>query len=346
MNLKQILLTICILLFANLLNIYAQANKERAKKLAQDGMTYINMQNNDKAIIKLKEAIKLDPETLTYPYELALAYYSKENYGKAIQILDSLRHQPKVTDQVFQLLGNCYDYLANRDKAREIYNFGLNSFPKSGRLYMELGIIDMEEDHKKSGLNNWIKGTKVDPNYANLHYRLTKYYYKENHKVMALVSGETFLNLTRNDNKFKEISIMLYDIFQEALCKDDTCTKIFRFVDKKEKNYLYFEVAYEMALNQVAQNLSIQKSISIPDFIELKRLLIETWYSEKYNERYSNELFDFNKKIIESNNYEVYYYWMISAAKHKEFAIWLQTHKNEVQKYSEWLVENHFKFDE
>lgn len=339
---KLIIFAIIIL---SSIQIYAQNNIEQAKTLGTQAIKLINEKKATEAIELLQKAQKLDPKSIFYPYEIAVAYYDKEKFPEAIKILDSLRRHPEANEQVYQLLGNCFDYLAKREDARDIYHEGLTRFPKSGRLYMELGILEIEEEKIKEGMMFWVQGTRVQPNYDNLHYRLAKQYFKDSMDIFALVSAETYLNLTNNDTKFDEISKLCFEIYHNAITKKDSTGYVFSF-KKNHKETTYFEMAFEMMLNRAAKNIDISDGLSLEELYLLRKEFFNLWFKEDTYKRYPNFLYNYIDNVIQVGHFETYNYWIFSSADINNFQIWLESNANSAREYLKWREANMFKFDE
>ncbi len=340
---KKLLIFAIILL--STVQIYSQNKIEQAKTLGNQAVKLINEKKSPEALELLKKAQKLDPKSIFYPYEMAVAYYDKEKFPEAMKILDSLKRHPQVNEQVYQLLGNCYDYLAKRTEARDVYDEGLARFPNSGRLYMELGIISIEEDKVKEGLNEWAQGTRVQPNFDNLHYRLAKQYYKDSMDVFALVSGETFLNLTNNENKILEISKMCFDIYNKAIIKNDSAKYVFSF-RKHTNETTYFEMAFEIIFNNAAKNIDLSDGLSLEELYILRTEFFKIWYKEDTHKRYANFLYDYINKVIQDGQFETYNYWIFSNGDPSGFQKWLESNTTTAREYLKWREANMFKFDE
>src|SRR4051812_34208800 len=105
--------------------VAAQTNKETALSKATEAIKLVDDGKFDDGIKLLEEAQKLDPDNYNYPYEIAYARYSKEDYKGAIDILEKITDYKDVNDRLYQLLGNSYDILGKSDKAFEVYDRGL-----------------------------------------------------------------------------------------------------------------------------------------------------------------------------------------------------------------------------
>lgn len=344
---KKIIILMLLLLIT--LPVFAQsstspADKEKAIQLAKQAIELINQKQTEEAVKLLQEAQKLDSSNITYPYEIAVAYYDVERYSDVSRILEALLSHPDCNDRVYQLLGNSLDFLGNRDRASAIYLMGIKKFPNSGRLYMEMGIMEMQQENEIDAMKNWAQGTIVDPNFANLHYRIAHYYYDKKRYLLALVSAESFLNLTNSGSKFEEISKMIYDIYTSHLCKQEGCVKKFDFNLRDMTDVLYFEIAYEDILNEAAKDIVQGDSLSLDDMARLRMRFIEYWYEQKANEKYPNELFDYFKKLLDNNFFDIYNYWILGYGNPEECGAWMQLQYDRVEEFARWQLTNSFNF--
>ena len=123
---------------------FGQTNKETALQKAKEAVKLEDEEGKyDEAIKLFDEAQKLDPENISYPYEMAYAYNGKKEYKKASDILEKLLNHKSVHALVYQSLGNAYDYQGKADKALETYEKGAKKFPNSGELYLEMGNMKL-----------------------------------------------------------------------------------------------------------------------------------------------------------------------------------------------------------
>ena len=109
----------------------------------QKGVQAVKLEDEgkfDDALLLLADAQKLDPDNITYPYEVTYCYYNQKQYQKVIDILEKLKDRPDTFDRLYELLGNSYDSMNQSDKAIAIYEEGLKKFPNSGVLYLERGV--------------------------------------------------------------------------------------------------------------------------------------------------------------------------------------------------------------
>jgi Flp pilus assembly protein TadD len=344
---KFIILSFLLVLSSDLYAQVTQENKEKASQLAKQAINHINNSQTQKAVQLLKQAQQLDNESILYPYEIAVAYYEAERYDDAARVLDSLIKHPHCDDQVYQLLGNSLDFLGNKEKANLIYNLGLKKFPHSGRLYMELGAIESQNENYEESMSYWAEGTQMAPNYAPLHYRIADQYNIQNRPILSLISLEVFLNLSSNQAHFSDGSAYLFDIFNSCICKLDTCHNTFDFkLTDRNTNYLYFEYEYNELMNQIAKDLKIGSTIKLEHIAAIRKGFISAWFAKGNHKKYPNPIFTFQKELIDNGVYDVYTYWLFSEGAPDETGKWMASHQEELQKFIQWQQTNRFKFDE
>ncbi len=329
------------LLFAQVSN----ANKNKAKQLTKQAIECINNSQTQKAVNLLKEAQKLDDISILYPYEIAVAYYEAERYDDAIIVLDSLIKHPQCDDQVYQLLGNSLDYIGNKEKANLIYNLGLKKFPHSGRLYMELGAIEAQNENFDESMIYWAEGTQMAPNFAPLHYRIADQYFIQERPILSLISMEVFLNLSNNQSHFADGSAYIFDIIEDCICKLDSCDYPFDFkLSNRNKTYLNFEYEYAELIEIIANDMGIKKSLNLAQIVKLRKEFIKAWYAKGNQEKYPNPIFTYQKELLDNGIFDVYSYWIFSEGAPEETGKWMSAHQEDLKKFIQFQQSNRFKF--
>ena len=347
---KNIIAIILILTIGIVSSLYAEVsaeNKKKAQALTKEAIEHINNQKTKKAVDLLKEAQSLDDESITYPYEIAVAYYDAERYIDAVRVLDSLLRHPQCNDRIYQLLGNSLDFLGNKEKANVIYFTGLKKFPNSGRLYMELGSMEVQQENYEEALKFWSKGTQVDPNFPNLYYYISQAYNALDRNVLALLTAEIYLNLTNNQQKYAEVSKFIFDIYKENICKEDSCSNRFTLLPPKAPNLLIFEIEYEEFTNISANEIDITyKNISIAKLTELRTLVLQKWIANNNHITYPNTITDYQKEALDEGVFDIYSYWILAYANEEEVKKLMQHKAAKAEKMVNWQSKNRFKFEE
>jgi tetratricopeptide (TPR) repeat protein len=158
------------------------------------------------AIRFLEQCRKLDQNNYFFPYEMGYAYYELKNYNKTRELLEPLILRKDINEMVFQLLGNTYDMLGKKEKAIQTYRSGIKRFPQSGRLYVELGILEFNRKNISDALYYFEKGIKAEPDYPSSYFHSAQIYLRSDLKVWGLIYGEMFMNLERTTDRNQEMS--------------------------------------------------------------------------------------------------------------------------------------------
>lgn len=328
-------------------------NINQAEAFYKTGIELLNNGENDKAIEFFEKAHKLKPDVLDYVYEIALAHYNMKDYEKAIEILDTLRNHKDVNDQVYQLLGNSLHFIENSDKALEVYDEGLQKFPNSGRLYMEYGLALVGKKRVREVIGYWEKGIEVEPAYENNYYYLAKYFSRTGEKIWTVLYSEIYLNIAKNFKRRDEISKLLYETYNSGLfSSDDSLYKVtfseVRIVSQNlDESRIPFQMAFQNTMLESSKPYALMKTISLPirELIKIRENFLRIWFNKNYNTLFPNVVFDFQKKILDSGNFEAYNYWLFDVADKEEFNDWQKQNQKKFNSFLKLLVKSPLKPD-
>jgi len=126
---KNFILTITLITIC--FTAIAQTNKEKALIKVREAIKLMDNGSIDGSIAILEECEKLDPENYLYPYEKAFAYLKKKEYDKSIKILKKTLKYKNINDQVYRMLGNAYSFAGKKKKAIKTYEQGMKKFPNA-----------------------------------------------------------------------------------------------------------------------------------------------------------------------------------------------------------------------
>jgi Tfp pilus assembly protein PilF len=329
--------------------------KSAYDSLLLEGIKKINEQKLNDAVNLLNQAIAIDPTKWEVHYEKALAYYQAKEFDSTIAILEPFKDSEEVNDNFYQILGGSYDIKKEPDKALEIYQKGLKRFPNSGKLYMEMGIHYVEEMNGLQAVAYWHKGVDVEPTYENNYYWLARYLFFNYEFVWTIMYGELFMNLSDAPLRLDDISTFINDAFTEGFySKVDSLTTQIQFTrinikakNLKEREDLPFELAYQIVMKEAADSLLPKKkeNLTIQDIYKIRKSFIDIWYRDNWNKRYSNPLFDLQKKMIDNNIFETYHYWLLNSVRKMESERWLRDNKKKLEDFGNFMVKNKLKIN-
>ncbi len=333
-----------LLLFAGQIAM-GQTNQVKALAKGQEAIELMEKGKLDESIKLLEEAQKLDPDRFDFPYEMAYAYYAKEDYKEAMKILEKNKTHKDATDNLYQLLGNCYDILGKTEKAFETYDAGLKIFPNSGKIYLEKGNIYWAKEEYGKALQFYEKGIEVEPKFPSNYYRASRIYCGSSEEVWGMIYGELFMNLERNSKRTSEISKLLYDTYKKAIVITNDTSFSVSFskqttmnTDQLSKMKLPYGIGvYEPTI--IYSMLSV-KTIDLNSLDIVRSEFIENYIKLGHDKTYPNVLFAFQKKIKDAGHIEAYNYWILMKGEEESFANWKLANKNKWDGFAKWFNEN------
>ena len=325
----------------------AQTNEQIALEKGKEAIKLMDDGYIDKSIELLEEAQKLDPEKFTYPYEIAYAYYMKEEYKTAIKTLEKTEKYKNINDLLYQLMGNSYDMLGNSKEAIKTYEKGLKKFPNSGRLYLELGVTLLKKGESNTALSYFEKGINVAPSFPSNYYWASKLFCDSDEEVWGLIYGELFMNLERNSKRTVEISKLLFDTYKnEIKFKNDSSISVSfsknNVIDINNIKMPFGVGIYEPTL---LMSLLSVKEINIGSLNIIRSNFVDNYFKQGYDKRYPNVLFTYQKKVKDAGHMEAYNYWILMKGDNYEFMNWQLADKDKWEAFIEWFSANPLQLD-
>lgn len=346
-------LLISAILVMNITMISGQT-KEDIDKAAELGKQAVQLMDNgefEESLQLLQEAKSLDPENISYPYEVAYAHYMMKDFETAIGLMKKLIDHPQVYDQIYQFLGNMHDITGNPDKAIEIYHQGMKKFPKSGKCYLEAGIVEIRREDYDKAVEYWENGILVDPYYSSNYYWLAKTFAMTDEKIWTLIYGEMFMNMEPGSSRTEEISKLIYKTYQEGVKKNSDSTFSINYTKKGfhielsgkkdlkkiKRSGLPFEGSFDVVFTMAA--VSHLDPFDPTGIVKARTNFIGIWM-DKHDKNYPHPLFQFHQSILEAGHFETYSYWLISRADHEFFDTWYDNNEEEFNAFAEWFKAN------
>lgn len=331
--------------------IYAQ-DKDLAYAIANRAVKLEDEGNADSAIILLRQADHILPNNADINYEIGYYYFNIKNYAEALKTFNKVKGMPGgKTFQLYQIMGNCHDYLGDSAMAISTYNEGIEAFPKAGCLYLEIGNVHTLHKNYGLALDYYEKGIETEPKYPSNYYRAAQVWSWTTSPVWAMLYGEIFMNLERGTARTEDMSKWLAETYTENIkikSKDSASVTFHKWVIKlenkkdvknlKKGNFtMPFGSAYEQCLM-----LSIigMDTMTYEHMCTMRSNFINTWYQMGNDKKYPNVLFEYQHTIKEKGHLDAYNHWVLSQSDPQAFAQWTEAHEKEWNSFLEWFKDN------
>ncbi|MRG46829.1 tetratricopeptide repeat protein [Chitinophaga sp. SYP-B3965] len=346
--LKKIL-SLCIMVTTTLVTTAQTTGREQAQAKKDKAIQLMDEGKIEPSIALLEEAIKLDPDDLTYPYEIGYAKYLAKDYAATIEIMKKLVKKKYAFPGVYQLLGNCYDMTGDADKAIDTYEKGLKEFPDAGNLYLEMGVMQMAKKDYAKAIGYFEGGVKAAPKHSSNYYWLGKLFCNSDTQVWGMLYGEIFMNIERGSKRTAEMSKLLYLTYKNSIqFKDTVKTVAFNklnivVTDLKDlkgaaelmKSYGTF--VYEFL---ILEAITPENHIDLASLSRIRESFLQGYYQKGHAEKYPNLLFEYQQKVKQNGYLEAYNYWLLSQGNAEEFEIWKGANKTKWEDFIRWFQQN------
>jgi tetratricopeptide (TPR) repeat protein len=348
---KQIKLIALFVLLFSAPAVYSQSNSEKAREMKNNAVKLMDEGQIDESIKILKEAQKLDPDNFNVMYETAFAYVLKKDYKEAVKILEKNVDHKEVTDQLYQLLGNSYDYWEKPEKAIEAYDAGLKKFPNSGKLYLEKGNVYLIKKDYNKAVPLYEKGIEVDPEFPSNYYRLALLFCNSQERVWGLLYGELFLNLEHGSKRFYEVSELLYATYKDGIKINGDSSKIsfcknmaMNIEDLSSKKPMKFPFCMPFEQSFAVATIGV-KTVDVNSLNTLRTNFLSNWYQFKHDKTYPNVLYEYQEKVRAAGHLEAYNHYILAGADETSFKEWATANKEKLTNFINWYKENQITLD-
>ncbi|MCW3075367.1 MAG: tetratricopeptide domain protein [Flaviaesturariibacter sp.] len=320
-----------VLLFSFALLSLAAFSQEQTP--GETARAFMRSGDFDNAVLVLTRALQTDKSNLDLQKDLALSFYYKRDYVKALDVVNTIMDGDAADVQSYQIAGNVYKALEEVKDAEKSYKKGLKKFPNSGALHSEYGeLLWAKKD--VDAIEQWEKGIKVDPSYAGNYYNAALFYYYTKDKVWSLVYGEAFINMESLTEQAASMKGLLLTAYKEKLFADADMLK-----DQAKPSA--FERAFLETMGKQSSLLTRGLSIDVLTMIRTRFLL--DW-SKTYAAKFPSKLFDYQLQLVREGMYEAYNQWLFSNPENlPAYDNWTKTHPEAYTKFNTFQKSRIFK---
>lgn len=312
------------------LQITAQPAEQTAQETAR---SFMRSGDFDNAVLVLNRALQNDKGNLDLQKDLALSFYYKRDYAKALEVVETMLDRNDADIAVYQIGGNVYKALEAVKDAEKMYKKALKKFPKSGALYSEYGEL-LWAKKESEAIQFWEKGIKEDPSYAGNYYNAALYYHSTKDKVWSLIYGEVFVNMESLTERAAAMKGLLLEGYKEKLFADADVTT---GAERRSE----FAKAYLQTMGKQTSLLS--RGVNADILTAIRTRFILDWY-KSYGSRFPFRLFDYHQQLIREGMFEAYNQWLFGTVENlPAYDIWTKTHTESHTKFTAFQKNRVFK---
>ncbi|MDB5196199.1 MAG: tetratricopeptide domain protein [Flaviaesturariibacter sp.] len=322
-----------VLLFSAALLATASFAQEQTPQ--QTARTFMMAGDFDNAVLVLTRALQSDKGNLEMQKDLALSFYYKRDYAKALDVVKMLMDNDQADVASYQVAGNVYKALEEVKDAEKVYKKGIKKFPNSGALYSEYGeLLWAKKD--AGAIDQWEKGIRLDPSYAGNYYNAALHYYYGKDKTWSLIYGEIFINMESLTERATMMKDLLLSGYKEKLFADADM-----LANQEKKTTTDFAKAFLETMSKQSSLLSRGMNVDVLTMIRTRFIL--DW-SKTYAAKFPFKLFDYQQQLIREGMFDAYNQWLFSTTQNlPAYETWSKTHAEAFAKFNTFQRSRIFK---
>ena len=290
---------------------------QTADQLHETAKSFMKQGDYANAILVLNRSLQKAPEDMDVAKDLAMSYYFQKNNVKALEIIKPVLESNNADDQCFQIAGNIYKQLDQRNELEKLYKKGIKKFPESGPLYNELGEV-VFTNNKLDAIKNWEKGIQADPGYSKNYFNAARYYFFTTDKVWSIIYGEMFVNMEPTGPNTPEMKQIILDSYKKLFTEAD--------LEKNNKDKNNFVKEYLQTMNKQAGVSNAGINGEVLSMIRV-RFIID-WFAATTKPAF--KLFSLHQQLLKEGLFEAYNQWLFGATENlSAYENWVKTHAAE-----------------
>ncbi len=347
MNLRRPSFLVICILCATVVHsqVYADRSGSNEDPELKQAMKDFDEKKYESALRRLDKLVKKDPRNSDLKYEQALALALLKKEDSAVHILRGIASSDQAKDSYYQLLANCYSELDDTVKAREVLLEGSKRFPESGKMYLELGLLQLQQHHVEEALDQFEEGIQVDPAYSSNYYWAARSYAPGNEKIWTVLYGELLMNVDPNPTHVTIISELLYAAHNSVYDQFKTSRAMVYSktqhgsADASQAQKESFEEVFDRLMTRGAEPLKYFKDFEIPvaSIDTMQTVFVKEWYAGGYDKTFPNPMIERHKLLLDQGMHTAYTFYLMQFAKPIEFKAYYESHKHEYAALVRWL---------
>ena len=338
--------------------------------LLRAGIRQIDDGQFEEAWETLETGRKKYSEHTVFQYEQAYLRTAQKRYKEAVELMEEIIDAPDSYDKYYQMLGNAYDLSGDAEKAIRTYTKGLEKYPESGVLHLELGVMSAQKEEYDQALEFWEKGLTYQPDFSSNYFHAARMFMLTTERGWGQLYGEIFLNMEPGSQRASAMRGMLWQSYNEAvtLSSEEVPEKekeerveskmSFSYEFFKDVTILFDPETEEMMLpfsffftkaGAVAGTAAFltAEPITVAGVHTFRSVFLDQWYQDTIaSEHFSIPLYDYQRRLKEAGLLEAYdHYLFFCEETADEVKAWFGEHPGKIDELAEWMTANPYPTD-
>lgn len=306
------------------------------------GITYHDDGEYDKAIETYKKALALEPYSALACYEIALTYFTKGDHEEAITYADRiLKKKGDYMIPAYLIKGSALDVMGRTKESIKLFEKAIKKETENYLLYYNLALnyfnINQLDDAEK-----WvIKAIETNSKHPTSHLLLANINSRKGKKVPTLLAAHYFLLLEPTTKRSLEALNLVYTAYGKGVTRDPDNPNNINISLSMPKKESQFDTA-EFTLSLIAaSNISEEN----------KDKSVQELFIDNTNSIFSilGELNEGNSKDIWSTFYVPFFYDLaesehlesycnyITQASSEEAKLWVEENTEKINALNNWI---------
>ena len=313
---------------------------ENARQSLESAIRSVDEGHIDVGISMLEALLTLYPDNYIVRYELAYAHLHNDDYEKTLEASLPLLTHPDANTSAYSIVGSCYDYLGQSDKALETYTLGLERFPKSGLLHVEKGITAYRQNDFQKALDHYEKAIEVAPSYDAGYYHAAKLYRESTAPIVGLLYAETHILLSNRRDRNAEMTDMIMDILHDKIRVDGDTIRVTLVENMTVGDAMTRQQSFMMGLElgYAVGCSAVKNGWTLASVTELRGAGLDMFISMVTLDEHM-ALQRFQKAVKDAGHWEAYNILILGSAFPEETDAWFDDPDNEKKfaSFAEWF---------
>ena len=296
----------------------------------------------------LEKQIKANSDDFQSAILLGDCYLKTDKAKKAVAILEKQKDNKDFKEAEYKLLANALTTNKKNDDASAVLKEGLGKYPKSGLLYMEMGLTEMYGNKYPNAIRYWDMGISAQPEFDGNYYCEARLYASSPNKIWSTYYSEIFICITKDTLKAAEISKILYDDYAKsiAILPDSFSVNMIAKANinmptTNEKIKLpYSEVFQKLMYYAVEPSFMNKEQMNFETVAKIRTNFMKKLFETGMDKEYPSMIFNWYKDLSKKKYEDCYNHWLIRYSNPTAFKTWTDANQDKYNEFLEFMTES------